>query len=152
MPTIRIDDEVYAWLQSQARPFEDTPNSVLRRIADLDDAAKSITSSRRRVDSMRVRGEKTSQKAFRKPILSILKKHGGEAHRMTVLKELEKAMDDQLTEFDKSDIPSGTIRWQKSAEWEVRVMREKGFLKPVSETLSGIWALTEVGFGAASRG
>lgn len=35
-PTIRIDDEVYAWLQEHARPFEDTPNSVLRRLADLD--------------------------------------------------------------------------------------------------------------------
>ena len=34
--TIRIDDEVYAWLQRKARPFEDTPNSVLRRIAALD--------------------------------------------------------------------------------------------------------------------
>ena len=36
MPTIRIDEEVYVWLQSQARPFEDTPNSVLRRVAGLD--------------------------------------------------------------------------------------------------------------------
>jgi hypothetical protein len=35
-PTIRIDDEVYAWLQKNARPFEDTPNSVLRRFAGLD--------------------------------------------------------------------------------------------------------------------
>jgi len=35
-PTIRIDDEVYAWLQEHARPFEDTPNSVLRRMAGLD--------------------------------------------------------------------------------------------------------------------
>jgi 5-methylcytosine-specific restriction protein A len=35
-PTIRIDDDVYAWLQEQARPFEDTPNSVLRRVAGLD--------------------------------------------------------------------------------------------------------------------
>jgi hypothetical protein len=36
VPTIRIDGEVYAWLQLQARPFEDTPNSVLRRVAGLD--------------------------------------------------------------------------------------------------------------------
>jgi 5-methylcytosine-specific restriction protein A len=36
-PTIRIDDEVYKWLQNKAKPFEDTPNSVLRRIAELDD-------------------------------------------------------------------------------------------------------------------
>lgn len=35
-PTIRIDDDVYAWLQNHARPFEDTPNSVLRRLAGLD--------------------------------------------------------------------------------------------------------------------
>lgn len=36
MPTIRIDDEVYSWLKSQAVPFEDTPNSILRNIAGLD--------------------------------------------------------------------------------------------------------------------
>jgi hypothetical protein len=35
-PTIRIDDDVYKWLQSQAVPFEDNPNSVLRRLAGLD--------------------------------------------------------------------------------------------------------------------
>lgn len=33
---IRIDDEVFAWLQSHATAFKDTPNSVLRRIAGLD--------------------------------------------------------------------------------------------------------------------
>src|SRR3970040_83287 len=38
-PTIRIDEEVYAWLQRNARPFEDTPNSVLRRIASLEASA-----------------------------------------------------------------------------------------------------------------
>jgi negative regulator of replication initiation len=31
MPTIRIDDDVWRYLQSKARPFEDTPNDVLRR-------------------------------------------------------------------------------------------------------------------------
>jgi hypothetical protein len=38
MPTLRIDADVYRWLQSQARPFEDTPNTVLRRIAGIDQA------------------------------------------------------------------------------------------------------------------
>ena len=36
MPTIRIDKDVYEWLKSQAVPFEDSPNSVLRRLAGLD--------------------------------------------------------------------------------------------------------------------
>ncbi len=35
-PTIRIDEEVYSWLQSNAKPFEDTPNSVLRRLAGIE--------------------------------------------------------------------------------------------------------------------
>ncbi len=34
MPTIRIDDEVYAWLQAQAKPFEDTPNCSGQPIPD----------------------------------------------------------------------------------------------------------------------
>lgn len=36
MPVVRVDDDVWRWLQSLARPFEDTPNSVLRRLARLD--------------------------------------------------------------------------------------------------------------------
>jgi hypothetical protein len=35
-PTIRVDDEVWAWLKGQAEPLVDTPNTVLRRIAGLD--------------------------------------------------------------------------------------------------------------------
>lgn len=35
-PVVRIDDDVWEWLKSHARPLEDTPNSVLRRVAGLD--------------------------------------------------------------------------------------------------------------------
>jgi hypothetical protein len=38
---IRIDDDVWAWLQKNARPLEDTANSVLRRVAGLDRASPS---------------------------------------------------------------------------------------------------------------
>ena len=34
---IRIDGEVWAELQRRARPLEDTPNSVLRRVLGLPD-------------------------------------------------------------------------------------------------------------------
>lgn len=34
--TIRIDEQVYSELQQKAKPFEDTPNTVLRRILGLD--------------------------------------------------------------------------------------------------------------------
>lgn len=42
MPTIRIDDDVYAWLEKQAVGF-DTPNGVLRRMAGLGDTAEPQT-------------------------------------------------------------------------------------------------------------
>jgi predicted CopG family antitoxin len=32
--TIRIDNEVYEWLQSKAVPFKDGPNNVLRRLME----------------------------------------------------------------------------------------------------------------------
>jgi hypothetical protein len=58
-PTIRIDDEVYAWLQQKAAPFEDTPNTVLRRIAGLGgDASVSNDSPTRRAEG--VSGMKTN--------------------------------------------------------------------------------------------
>jgi hypothetical protein len=151
MPTIRIDNEVYSWLQKQARPFEDTPNTVLRRIANLDNAV-GMESLKRQASSINAsypHNHKTPQPAFRQPILEILKKHGGQADRMTVLKELEMSLEGQLTEYDKADIKSGTMRWQKTAEWEVRVMREDQILKAVSETPRGVWALTAKGFQAA---
>ena len=144
MPTIRIDDEVYTWLQNLARPFEDTPNSVLRRIAKLEEVPKvEKTITRKNINTKVVSGPKTPQNAFRDPIIKILKRLGGQGYRAQVLRELEKDMAEQLTDYDKSDISSGTIRWQKSAEWEIRVMREKHILKPVSETPRGVWALAE---------
>jgi hypothetical protein len=147
MPTIRIDDEVYDWLQKQAtRPFEDTPNSVLRRIAGIEKESQIEMHPIQSEEHRRASSEKTPQYAYRNPILVILKKHGGHTDRQQVLKELEKNMGNRMTERDKTDIKSGGPRWQKTAEWEVRVMREKGLLKPVDETSRpGIWALTQKG-------
>jgi hypothetical protein len=154
MPTIRVDADVYAWLQKHAQPFEDTPNSVLRRMAALDSptAGAELKPVKASEVTIRTNGSKTPQHEFRKPILRVLKKHGGEADRVIALRELEAVMKDQLTDFDKSDIQSGTIRWQKTAEWEVHIMRNQGLLKPVRDTRSGVWALTEEGRKAAESG
>lgn len=143
-PTIRIDDQVYAWLQQQARAFEDTPNTVLRRVAGIDNALATSPNSKQQVrEIIRTKGSKTPQRAYRDPILRVLKKLGGEGSRTRVLQELAAMMAVDFTKTDKEKIKSGAIRWQKSAEWEVRVMREEGLLRPVAETASGIWALTK---------
>lgn len=78
--------------------------------------------------------------------MRVLKKLGGEGSRTRALQELEAIMADDFTKKDREKISSGAIRWQKTAEWEVRVMREEGLLQPVGgETARGIWALTKKG-------
>ena len=44
-PTIRVDDEVYAILQSHAEAFVDTPNLVLRRLLGLSGVSPGSTGS-----------------------------------------------------------------------------------------------------------
>lgn len=44
-PVLRIDDEVWEWLKRQAEPFEDTPNSVLRRVAGIDPPRRAAITS-----------------------------------------------------------------------------------------------------------
>ncbi len=62
-PTVRIDEEVWAWLQGMARPFEDTPNSVLRRVAGLDKGKteRIHTENKGSRQIMRITGEKMNQ-------------------------------------------------------------------------------------------
>lgn len=70
MPTIRIDEEVYSWLKSQAEPFEDTPNSVLRRLAGLNNQNTEEPVAQGGVDKMAFVGN--IQKQIRGKYLSNL--------------------------------------------------------------------------------
>lgn len=152
-PTIRIDHEVYSWLQSQAKAFEDTPNSVLRRVAGIEEPAKAKpekTQDIRKPMGSRAMISRTHQQAFRRPLIAILKSHDGELHRKQALVELEVVMRDQLTKDDKALINSGTVRWEKSAEWEVRKLREEGILLSVHQTPRGIWKLSDKGWQVAA--
>jgi hypothetical protein len=56
MPVVRVDDEVWNWLKVHATPFEDTPNSVLRRLAGLDKGHDAANPPRPRSAARRRRG------------------------------------------------------------------------------------------------
>lgn len=149
MPTVRVDHEVYSWLESQVRGFDDTPNLVLRRVAKLDVEGDGRV---KQVAAPRPRGKKTPMPEFRKPILQTLLRHGGGASRSVVLDELEKVMSDRLTSYDKEDIPSGDcMRWQKSAEWMVHGLRKAKLLKRANDGPYGHWVLTDQGKAAAKQ-
>ncbi len=60
-------------------------------------------------------------------------------------------MGDQLTEYDRLNIQSGPIRWQKSAEWEVSTMRQAKLLEPRHQSAWGEWKLSAIGKEAAAK-
>ena len=103
----------------------------------------------RRRGAGREGGQKTPQSQFRNPLLRVLLRHPLGTPRLQALKALEHDMEHFLTTFDRSDIRSGTLRWQKSAEWEVNKMRADGLIEPVSRSGEGIWRLTLAGGRAA---
>jgi hypothetical protein len=95
---IRVDDDVYGSLQKMARPFEDTPNSVLRRVLGLGDEGSE------RADGSAGPGQdgagpgsngdghRSPQEAFRRPILEAVVDLGGKAQVAAV--EARRAEDE----------------------------------------------------------
>ncbi len=65
MPTISIDDEVKSWLASHITDFEDTPNSVLRRIAGLEYSNHSTPTKQITMPSANDRKGSTSPRPIR---------------------------------------------------------------------------------------
>jgi restriction system protein len=142
MRTIRVDDDVWNALQKRAKAFEDTPNSVLRRILRIDKNNK-----RKRRSAKVPRGQKTAQGAFRQPILQALYEAGGTARVSDVLDRVARLVERRLNEVDRQTLTTGSVRWRNTAQWERNTMVSDGLLKKSSPR--GMWELTAKGIAAA---
>ncbi len=99
---------------------------------------------KRKVKNKLKRGLRTSEDAFRIPILEALVELGGSASMSQVLELVEKKMKDRLNEYDYQILPSNnTIRWKNTAQWCRNTMVQEGLLK--SDSPRGIWEITEKG-------
>lgn len=147
---IRIDDEVYEGLKKLAKPFDDTPNSVIRRLLEQKavlpmhnttpsplSATPVVAATARR----RRRIGRTQNAAFRLPILRALVKNGGRGRVNSVLNVVWQEMRDQLTQADHQSIPSGEPRWRNTARWERKNMVQDGLLGGAR----GEWEITQKG-------
>jgi hypothetical protein len=144
MRVIRIDDDVWRALQRKATAFEDTPNSVLRRIL-------KVNGNRLRRNGLKriPRGDRTPQEDFRKPILQALYEKGGSEKTAEVLDRVGKILGSKLTNADGAKLSHGEVRWRNTAQWERNVMVDEGLLKKNSPR--GVWELTEKGTELAER-
>ena len=57
MKSIKIDNEVYTYLQKKAMAFEEDPNDVLRRIFNLNQVAKTNTLPLKSSNPMEMRNQ-----------------------------------------------------------------------------------------------
>lgn len=95
------------------------------------------------------KGLKTSQAAFREPILTTLRTLGGRASTQDLRIELEKLLRSSLNQYDLARVKSGSVRWWNSACFERKVMVDDGLLAANSPT--GVWQLTVKGRTAAAQ-
>ena len=168
MKTIEIDATVYEALIRNIRSFEDSPNSVLRRLLKLDvdsveplEAALAQAEIRDDSDSPREQSTGVGQKlerqrrsrarsgeilamdAYHLPILQALVDLGGQASSRQVLDRVEVLMGDVLKGKDLERQESGEIRWRYRAQMSRLEMVKEKLLD--SEAPHGTWKLTEHG-------
>jgi len=172
MPNVRIDREVFRWLQKRAVPFVDTPNDVLRRLAGLDgdesrtdddptrgsSHAKTGTSetragrpsatrhsrSGRRVRATRApAGALLPEQEYVAPLLSFLSERGGSAPTREIIEAIGRKLASKLTPADRERTSSGVIRWQNRIQFVRLKLVEEGLLG--RDSGRGIWSLTDAG-------
>lgn len=162
-PNIRIDRDVYNALQKQAKPFTDTPNSVLRRLLGLEPVAsspvsegssvktkrrKSASAGRSRADRKEVvprapAGVLLPEKEYVLPLLSILSERGGSAPARETIEAVGRKLQDRLTPTDREKTASGVVRWQNRVQFVRLKLVEEGLL--AKDSSRGVWSLTDVG-------
>jgi hypothetical protein len=164
-PRIQIDDDVFSLLKSNAEPFVDTPNSVLRRLLGMAPSANGSApevfaeteprdSARRRVrrrppkarvgESKRARsGTILPHEGYELPLLAIVGERGGRAPTREVLDELGKRLEKDLMPADYERLASGDIRWRNRAQFVRLRMIERGDM--AKDSPRGLWEITDQG-------
>jgi restriction system protein len=144
MKAIRIDDDVWVALQKKANPFEDTPNSVLRRVLGIDKA-----NGKHGKKARAARGTRTPQSAFREPLFRVLYESGASGKMSEVVDRVGDVMGEQLNEVDRQKLATGEVRWRNAVQWERNEMVKEGLLK--KDSPRGVWELTTKGIKAAEE-
>jgi exonuclease VII small subunit len=98
------------------------------------------------------RGLRTSEDAFRRPILETLVEAGGSAPANEALDKVEEKMKNILNNYDRQPLPSypNTVRWRNTAQWCRNALVQEGLMK--ADSPRGIWEISDRGREALKRG
>jgi hypothetical protein len=159
-PQLEVSEEVFSALQQRAEPLVDTPDSVLRKLLDLQGESPELPtpgapsgSSSSRAKGRRkgsgakrkraAKGSITPDVAYERPLLEALVELGGRAATSDVLAVLDKKFNGQLMPIDYERLSRGEIRWKNRVQFVRLKLIKAGELAEGSPR--GIWEITEAG-------
>ena len=167
--TIRINDDVYMAIQHDAIPFEDTPDTVLRRWAsklgllataeEPSDRSTLISSSTNRstntspVTRLTIIRERPphniksiTQEEVIPYIIKYLKSVGGRDDKKTVEQQVYFMLENIFSQsYYQKECRDKGKRWEKHVQWARDKAYRKGLIKSPQESGRGIWELTDRG-------
>lgn len=173
MSQIELDPDIFDYLKSQAEPFVDTPNTVLRRLLGLgpvDTTAASAPTTGGARPSRTPTVQRAKKKAasgatrrtrapsgtllpedrYERPLLQALVDAGGQAPYRDVVDAVGRELKDSLMPADFENLASGAVRWQSRLQFVRLRLIERGYLDRA--TPRGIWGVTDAGRAALVGG
>jgi predicted transcriptional regulator len=151
--TIRIEDDVYEALQRLAKPFDDTPNSVIKRVLEplgvlqeLDVAFVEARAVTKEGPKRIGRGQLTPSRVFDAWLLHILwKQFGGKAAKTDATAAVMKALEEHglLREADYEKVSTGETKAENAIAWGRNRLKDAGLLEKNSQW--GTWVLSKAG-------
>jgi hypothetical protein len=148
MPTIRLDPDVFAALQTLAQPFVDSPSMVIRRLLEERGVMKQATKATRALKT----AEALTPQALYEPYLLqvLLKEFDGRAHKRDVTHAVIKKMmkDGHIGAADQELVSTGETKAENTLTWARNALRGRGLISRAAAR--GIWELTAAGREAAA--
>ncbi len=139
MPTVRIDDEVFEALKKLAEPLVDTPNSVLRRLLDLEKKKPSSP----KLSPAKPQREQTPQSVYEENLLAVLAgpPFNGRGNKKDVtLAVVERMMKRGLIPAsDMEFVATGETKAENKISWGRNLLKNRGLIR--DDSPRGIWEL-----------
>lgn len=151
--TVRIDEDVYLGLKELADPFEDTPNSVIRKLLQKEGLLKYEDKKNKepKFNSGLVHNAGlVPQPVYEEWLLYILlNEFNGSGGKHEVTKAVIASMEGNnvLGERDRETVSTGETRAENTIAWGRNRLKEMDLIRRGSRR--GIWELTEKGIKRA---
>lgn len=153
MPTIRIDEDVFAGLKELAEPFTDTPNTVIRRLLQerREQVAKGrapslVEKSAEKSQSKSPRVSLTPQTTYETYLLYVLAhSFNGRGEKHEVTRAVVELMDSHglIGNPERQHVSTGESRAENTVAWGRNALKERGLISRNSPR--GVWELTPEG-------